>query len=367
MKRRILLAAGLVLGLALILVVGSFNSIVRWSMTPKGAFDPQAAPAAPNYEDPAAWTALPGRVPVADVALPSLPAVAAATAPADVFYVHPTTYVGGKWNGPVDDPDLNAATDRVATRLQASAFNACCAVYGPRYRQANGTAFTRPTDESDRALDLAYRDVAAAFRFFLDRYSRGRPFILAAHSQGSALARRLLREEIAGQPAASRLVAAYLIGVPVYLDQLAELGLPACGSPEQTGCVIAWNARGPAYRPGGDFEYRERGGAFATAQRLCVNPLTWKLDGAEADAALNEGALFWEESSPSLRTGFASAKCQDGVLVVSRIGKAPRDFPSRMLDRALGPGNYHPIEYQTFYVNLRKNAQARVAAFMKSR
>ena len=365
MKRRALLGVGVVLVLALALVVVFFNSIVRWSMTPKGAFDPQAVPAAPNYEDPSAWTALPGRVPVAEVALPSSPAVAAGAAPADVFYVHPTTYVGGKWNGAVDDPALNAATDRVATRLPASAFNACCAVYGPRYRQANGTAFTSPSDESERALDLAYRDVAAAFRHFLERYSRGRPFILAAHSQGSALARRLLLEEIAGKPAQSRLVAAYLIGVPVYVDALAAAGLPACASAEQTGCVVSWNARGPAYRPGGDFEYRERGPAFATGKRLCVNPLTWKTDDVEADAALNEGALFWEEDPPSLRTGFASARCQGGVLLVSRIGKAPRDFPSRMLDRALGADNYHPIEYQTFYANLRKNAQVRVAAFLK--
>lgn len=160
-------------------------------------------------------------------------------------------------------------------------------------------------------------------------------------------------------------MAAYLIGVPVYLDLLAASGLPACASAEQTGCVVSFNARGPAYRFGGDFEYRERGAAFQSAKRLCVNPLTWKTDDAEADASLNAGALFWEESAPALRPGFASARCADGVLVVSRIGKAPRDLPSRLLDRALGAGNYHPIEYQTYYVNLRNNAQARVAAFLK--
>jgi len=29
----------------------------------------------------------------------------------------------------------------------------------------------------------------------------------------------------------------------------------------------------------------------------------------------------------------------------------------------MGPENYHPIEHQLFYVNLRQNAVARVAAF----
>lgn len=53
------------------------------------------------------------------------------------------------------------------------------------------------------------------------------------------------------------------------------------------------------------------------------------------------------------------------MLVVSHLEKPPRDFMSRLLDRALGPGNYHPIEYQIFFVNLRKNAQVRLAAFLK--
>jgi hypothetical protein len=37
---------------------------------------------------------------------------------------------------------------------------------------------------------------------------------------------------------------------------------------------------------------------------------------------------------------------------------------SRLLDRAMGAGNYHPIDYQLFYVNLRQNVQARLAAFV---
>jgi hypothetical protein len=66
-------------------------------------------------------------------------------AEADVFYIHPTSYVGRGWNASTHDAELNDATDRVATGIQASAFNGCCAVYAPRYRQANGTAFYRPS------------------------------------------------------------------------------------------------------------------------------------------------------------------------------------------------------------------------------
>lgn len=57
---------------------------------------------------------------------------------------------------------VNDATDRGATGIQATAFNGCCAVYAPRYRQANGMAFTRSSADGDRAIDVACGDVRVA-------------------------------------------------------------------------------------------------------------------------------------------------------------------------------------------------------------
>ncbi len=37
---------------------------------------------------------------------------------------------------------------------------------------------------------------------------------------------------------------------------------------------------------------------------------------------------------------------------------------SRLLDFAMGPGNYHPIEYQLFYLSLRENARVRTAVHL---
>lgn len=369
-RRVVLLAVGSVIlgGVALIGIF--FNAIVLKFMRPSGPFVAQAIPRSPDYADPATWSALPERADAADAAAPALPAGEQGAAAADVFYVHPTSYIGANWNGPIDDVRLNADTDRVATRLQASAFNACCAVYAPRYRQANGTAFTHPSDDGERAIDLAFSDVAAAFRYYLQKYNRGRPFILAAHSQGTLLAYRLLREEISGKPARERLVAAYLIGGPIVKDAIAREApdLPVCEAPEQTGCVISWNARGPLYTPG-VFDVRSLQLSAANQGlrdgiRVCVNPLTWRTDAAPAPARLHKGALFLEVASPVVQPGFASAECRDGTLIVSQIGTAPRDLLSRLLDRALGPQNYHAIEYQLFYVNLRENAAQRVTAYL---
>jgi hypothetical protein len=38
-----------------------------------------------------------------------------------------------------------------------------------------------------------------------------------------------------------------------------------------------------------------------------------------------------------------------------------------VLDLVIGPENYHPIEYQLYYMNLRRNAEDRVAAYLRER
>jgi hypothetical protein len=352
-RKRLLATAALLL--AAVLVGSCWEGWLLAALTPRGSFDPDAVPRAPDYAELAAWTAHPAQRDAADATPVGVSAVEPARAPADVFYVHPTTYLGSGWNGPVDDAALNAQTDELATLIQASTFNGCCAVHGPRYRQAQGYAFLRESADAAAAIDLAYQDVRAAFLFFVAQHGRGRPFLLAGHSQGSVLAARLLEREIAGSALASRLVAAYLIGAPV-----APGVVPACAAPDDTGCIVTWNARGPRFA-GSVFDFR------ASGERLCVNPLTWRVDEAPAAAALNEGAVFLHAGDGSVLPGFADAQCRGGTLLVRAIGAAPRDLASRVLDFAMGPENYHPIEYQLFYMNLRSNAERRIAAFLRAR
>jgi hypothetical protein len=349
-----LLIASLVLLSALVLIAARWETLLLAALTPSGHFDANALPAAPDYADLAAWTAHPALADEADATPPGLLALDPAAAPADAFYVHPTTYLGSGWNGPVDDPALNRDTDAIATRIQASAFNGCCAVYGPRYRQAQGQAFVQPSADAEAAIALAYADVRAAFRHFVAS-GRGRPFVLAAHSQGAVLAARLLAEEIAPTPLRARLVAAYLIGAPI--PARAPV-LPACAAPDATGCVVSWNARGPRF-PGSRFDFADAG------ERLCVNPLTWRGGEAPAGAALNEGAVFLDAGDGAPLPAFADARCRGGVLLVRLAGTPPRGLRSRVLDWVMGPENHHPIEYQIFWMNLRRNAEARVAAFAR--
>lgn len=361
MRRHRWLAGALALALLAVLSgAACFQDMVLSSMRPDRPFDPAAAPAAPDYADPAAWSALPDREDAADASVPEFPPIDQGAAPADVFYVHPTSYIKSGWNGPVDDAKLNRDTDLLSTRIQASAFNGCCAVWAPRYRQANGTAFTHPGPDGGRALDLAFEDVRAAFRHFLARRDPSRPFLVAAHSQGSALALRLLAEEVSGTPLRAQLVAAWLVGIPIPLAALAEAmpDIPPCATPEQTGCVIGWNARGPGFVPT-LFDLRSLDGAreVGEGERLCVNP---QGDGGGGEA------VFLDADPPLVAPGFTSARCEGGALVVELAGEPPRDFMSRLLDRALGEGNYHPIEYQLFYADIRAGASERLAAWTRA-
>lgn len=362
-RRKVALGVALALIAAVVLVAINLGAIVDRAMTPDVAFAAETPPPAPDYAMPASWSALPERVDLADRAPTGSPAVDPRRAPADVFYVHPTSYVGGRWNAPTTDASLNDATDRVATGIQASAFNGCCAVYAPRYRQANGTAFYRRSADGDRAIELAYGDVRRAFEAFNARRGGARPFIIAAHSQGSVLAERLLYEAVSGTPLRERLVAAYLPGGGVTTAGLRERApdLAPCRAADDLRCVAAWDARGPGFAPT-RFDVRRAD----TRERLCTNPLTWTTDGARASESLNLGAVFMETDDHAPRAAFADARCVGGTLVVSRIGRAPRDLPSRILDRVMGAGNYHPIEYQIFFMNLRRNAAARVSAYAAS-
>ncbi|MDI1480852.1 DUF3089 domain-containing protein [Polyangium sp. y55x31] len=362
MRRRKVLGIVALVVVAVVAAIGiSLLTLDRWlyAALDPGPFDPNAAPAAPNYAEPSAWAALPTVDDDADVSLPELPALGPGVAKADVFFVHPTTSLAKRWNTPIDDPEVIKATARGATLIEASAFNACCAVYAPRYRQASGKAFVVPSPDGERAIDLAYGDVAAAFASFLDRRGEGRPFVLASHSQGTVLAARLLREKIWGKPIAKHLVAAYLIGGPISRQTIGE-DIPICASEEQWGCVVAWNARGPRYERNG-FEFKDT----PATSRICVNPLTWKTDGAAAPASQNQGALFFDTEAPAVLPAFADAACQkDGNLWISQMNRMPaRDAASGLLLWTMGPDNYHPIEYQLYYVNLRKNAVRRVEAF----
>lgn len=363
------------LGIVIVLVAGAayhYRDVLALMRTfralqPQHAFDQEAPPPAPDYSLPENWAALPDRADDADVVVDASVGDRQATAAVDVFFVHPTTYYDpAHWNQPMGDVAANRFTDLFVLRNQASAFNGCCRVYAPRYRQATVYSFVDRGTDGAAALALAYEDVERAFDYFIGHFNQQRPFIVAGHSQGATHLRKLLERRITGTPLVQRLVAAYPVGFTIDAEAYRQAvpDVPVCAAPAQTGCLATWNTVGPDVRPFED-----------TSGHVCVNPLSWTTDGQRADFPLNLGGVTFnrrfgtnvevlqEESGfePQIEAGVADAQCRDGLLWVSEIRS--KNFASR----PMGRGNYHIYDFSLFYSNLRRNAEERAARFVADR
>ena len=371
----------------------------RVAFVPSSEFTPQAAIASNAYDDPQMWFSRPGlandpsnwrppaeggaeRAPDSAKAMGGdrlIPPAKAATTPSEagvppvgdaaIFFVHPTSYYSkASWNAPLDDRDANYRATLFMQGM-ASAFGDAGQVWAPRYRQATLGAFLA-TDRvtAGKAIDAAYRDVEQAFDAFLASIPKNRPIILAGHSQGALHLTTLLKNRIAGTPLAKRIVAAYVIGWPISVDtDLAGLGLPACQTPGQKGCILSWATFAEpadtsmvtgAYDGTIGFDGRPRAGT----RMLCTNPLTGTPDAAAGPDA-NLGTLKPSEGfkAGTLIPHVVGAKCDDdrGFLLIGDAEAAKNYAPSYVL-----PGNnYHVFDITLFWADVRADALRRLATF----
>ena len=337
--------------LLLLLILLPFSSCLSL-LKPRRAFAAYAPATGPNYALDSCWAALPTRRDSAD-AVPYESGLRdeQATAKADVFFIHPTTYYRpASWNADLSEDKLNRFTDKSTIRHQASAFNAAGRIYAPRYRQATlYSFFDEQTPSGQAALDLAYADLKAAFRYYLVHYNQGRPIIIAGHSQGTAHATRLLHDFFDHDPKLRRrLVAAYLIGFKVKPNEYQTIR--PCADSLATGCFVAYNsvATGNDFPPFHPF--------------VATNPLTWTLDTLLAPATLNRGGV--SQDFKRIDPQVTDAKIHQGLLWITP--PKPGGYP-----RFLLPGrpelrhSFHIADYSLFYMNIRENAKARVRAWQK--
>ena len=363
----------LVVFFLILLAVGAAFAIHQWGTdvlirqaVPKGRVEAAEAGSGPDYTSLDSWIAHPGLEDDPSRWLPEgfveepLPRVGGAA----VFYIHPTTYLlRDRWNGPLSgspDSEFRAA---LFVRSQASAFNGVGQVWAPRYRQAAYGAFLLKTEDAQKALDLAYADVRAAFGQFLRQVADGQPIILAAHSQGALHLSRLLQE--GGRQLGNRLVAAYVVGWPLSVRaDLPSMGLPACAAPEQAGCVLSWQSFGEPGNPDMVLEAWEgtRGpGGVERRQEdmLCVNPITGTLGGAALPQA-NPGTLVPtpDLASATLVPRQVGARCENGFLTI--FGEVPPLGPY-----VLPGNNYHVYDYALFWAAIRRDAERRAAAWQR--
>lgn len=233
-------------------MIGRFVTGVIAALAPPQSAAPAGA-AAPNYNLERNWLCLPGRKDVCSTPLPTTAlnpngygstglSPVASDPPFDCFYVYPTVSSDKGLNS-----DLVVREEIGATQAQFARFASVCRPFAPVYRQMTLGAVAAASAGGDvrKEAATAYGDVAAAWRTYLAKYNRGRPFVLVGHSQGSLMIQQLIRNEIEGKPVARQLVRAIIPGFNVLVPQGKRVGgtfksTPLCASTTETGCVMSW-------------------------------------------------------------------------------------------------------------------------------
>ena len=246
------------------------------------------------------------------------------------------------WNADVQSPEVQKAV-QTPLGYQASVFNVAGPVYMPYYRQAAYDVYdVKPNSDTRSAYELAYRDIERAFDAFLREIGPSTPFILASHSQGTDHLERLLnnRSDVDWK---NRLVAAYLIGMPV---DKSTLPVPPCELPDQTACVISWRT----YKEGAKVHTK-----VPLENLVLTNPLSWTISPEKSERSTNTGALLNTEKP--LKNEVASARLENGVVYTDRL-----KFPG---SRLIITKNYHRGDINLYYQSIQENLLIRLQAWSR--
>lgn len=318
---------------------------------PQGIYGPDDEGIEPDYSNDQFWAALPWKKDNADQA-PKGFHDRQSSSGVDVFYLHPTMYYGkksyDKWNAPIFNKSVNKDVDNTTLTYQATAWNGVGRIFAPRYRQAHIKAyFHKDKRSATQAFELAYRDVKSAFLYYLDHHNGNRPFIIASHSQGTTHAQKLIKEVIDGTLIQDKFIAGYLLGIPVDMDQYETI--QPCEDASQTECLVSWRTWKKGSKP--DFLKTEKGKNI-----LITNPLSWNSETSLVPKSKNKGSVLLDfEERP--KKALVGAQIYESILWT--------DKPRFKWSWLMTSKNYHRGDINLFWVNIRENANQRVASYYK--
>ena len=288
----------------------------------------------------------------------------------DTFYIYATEYImssfaeGASDYAPLNNEEMLAgvADEYLA---HATAYEDSSNVFVPYYRQS-GLRYAgevwKETGSIDAAISgMPYDDIAAALDYYFENCNGGRPFIIAGHSQGSAMTKLVLKKYFKEHPEYyERMVAAYVVGYAVTKSELEEYPhLKFATGESDTGVIVSWHTEGPK-------NVKENAkNAPVLPDGISINPLNWKRDDTYAPASENLGSYLPNAESEMYEITDVGADAQvvlsRGVVVTNTTydGFAEAEF--------FGPQSFHEDDYTLYYNNLKDNVAKRVTAYMASR
>ena len=284
----------------------------------------------------------------------------------DAFYIYSTSYIESSFEdgapdyAPIDNPEMILrASGEYETN--ASVFEESCNVFVPWYRQIGikyAAEVTKKYGSLDPALaGIPYTDIKAALDYYFKHCNNGRPFIIAGHSQGSAMLRYVLKNYFKEHPDYyKRMVAAYPIGFSITKDDLAAYPyLKFAEGADDTGVIISYNTEGPKNVEENAINKVVLPGAIS------INPLNWKRDETYASAEENLGSLVLNQETGAREIVDLGVDAQVNLargVIVTNTTAPVTDMPDYF-----GPASFHENDYSFFYKNLQENVAKRVAAY----
>lgn len=291
------------------------------------------------------------------------------TKDADTFFIYPTLYAAANEGEPdyaaIDDTEMIAGIGEVY-QIQASAFEETTNLFIPYYRQASIKAEIASyiqTGSIDSALAATpLGDIMAALDYYFENCNEGRPFIIAGHSQGAAIAKLVLKTYFRKHPEYyKRMVAAYIIGYSVTQEDLDEYPhLKFASGETDTGVIVSWNTEGQ-YNVDTDAD-----NIVVLGGSIAINPLNWELDDTYAPASMNLGSLVMDEETGECEIKDIGADAQVNVKRGVVITNADAE-PVTDLTEYFGPQSFHTGDYSFYYMNIRNNTAKRIAAYKLSK
>ena len=284
----------------------------------------------------------------------------------DTFYIYSTIYFGANEGdsdyATLDNAEMLAGIP-IEHAIKSSVFEEATNLFIPLYRQSSmkyaAEVYMKDGNIDAALISIPYTDITAALDYYFENYNQGRPFVIAGHSQGSAILRLVLKRYFKEHPEYyKRMVAAYAIGYSITKDDLeANPHMKFATGETDTGVIISWHAEGPK-----NVEVNFPIPSVIIAKNgIAINPLNWKLDETYASASKNLGSIVMNE-----KTGKTEIRDIEGdaqvCLARGTVVTNAKAIPNEMVELA-GPQCYHQDDYSIFYNNIKANVAKRIAAY----
>jgi len=274
---------------------------------------------------------------------------------ADVFYVYPTLLSDKRdnsWTADISNKEQNNLVRNLAIKYQASAWASAGKIYSPLYRQVHYRSFFEPYTSNGgiKAGEIAYSDIKKAFEYYLEHYNKGRPIIIAGHSQGAYHCKTLLKEFFDGKELQNQLIAAYLPGTRVDKNEFKTI--KPLKNPNDVNGYLCWNTfrihkkpkknKNPAY-----FSWKKN--------HFVTNPIKWDLsDYTQIED--HKGLFFYDQK---IYPASVKIEIYDGIVWSS----VPKGIKGGFLLKLIK--DYHFGDINIFWKDISENAKNRVKTFIE--